>query len=122
MRNTILTMSVALVLPFYVSAQKQSPPHSGTPKDIRLPLKRTFTLDNGMRVTLVPFGTVPKAALTLAIRAGSINETPDEVRLSSGVGEMLKEGTSTRTGEQIARDAASMGGALSVSVGSDLTT
>jgi zinc protease len=35
---------------------------------------------------------------------------------------MLKEGTATRTGEQIARDAASMGGALSVNVAADLTS
>jgi zinc protease len=122
MRRSFLLLAAVIALPTFASAQKQAPPASGTPKDIKLPPKRTFTLDNGMRVTLVPFGTVPKAALSLAIRSGSINETADQVRLSSVVGEMLKEGTATRTGEQIARDAASMGGALSVNVAADLTS
>ena len=122
MRKTIILLAAGLALPTLAFAQRQTPPASGTPKDIKLPPKRTFTLENGMRVTLVPFGTVPKAALSLAIRAGSVNETPDQVRLSSVVGELLKEGTRTRTGERIARDAASMGGALSVNVSADFTS
>ncbi len=75
-----------------------------------------------MRVSLVPYGTIPKAALQLNVRVGSINETADEVWLARVVGELIKEGTATRTGEQIARDAASMGGGLSVNVGDDQTT
>lgn len=102
--------------------QKERPPAPGTPKDIRLPAKRTFTLDNGMRVSLVPFGTVPKAALQLNVNTGAINETAEETWLSQVVGELLEEGTKTRSGEQIARDAASMGGSLGVGVGADQTT
>lgn len=113
---------VALVATEVTAQQKAQPPAAGTPKDIRLPAKRTFTLENGMRVSLVPFGTVPKAALQLSIRAGAINENADQVWLSQVVGELLEEGTKTRSGEQIARDAASMGGSLGVNVGDDQTT
>ena len=102
--------------------EKERPPAPGTPKDIKLPAKRTFTLDNGMRVSLVPFGTVPKAALQLSVRAGAINESADQVWISQVVGELLEEGTASRSGEQIASDAASMGGSLGVNVGDDQTT
>ena len=102
--------------------QKERPPAPGTPKDIRLPAKRTFTLDNGMRVSLVPFGRVPKVALQLNVNAGAINETAEQTWLSQVVGELLKEGTKTRNGEQLAQDAASMGGSLGVAVGADQTT
>ena len=118
----MVLLGALIVAPANAYAQKEAPPKPGTPKDIKLPAKRTFTLENGMRVSLVPFGTVPKAALQLNINTGAINETADQVWLSQVVGEMLREGTPTRTGEQIARDAASMGGSLGVGVGADQTT
>jgi predicted Zn-dependent peptidase len=119
LRNGAVLLSIAGSLP---AQQKEQPPAPGTPKDIRLPAKRTFTLDNGMRVSLVPFGTVPKAALQLNINTGAVNETAEQTWLSQVVGELLEEGTTTRSGEQLARDAASMGGSLGVSVGADQTT
>ena len=105
-----------------VAQQKEAPPKPGTPKDIRLPAKRTFTLENGMRVSLVPFGNVPKAALQLNVLAGAINESANQVWMAQVVGELLEEGTKTRSGAQLASDAASMGGSLNVSAGADYTT
>jgi predicted Zn-dependent peptidase len=112
----------ALAMPSVSLAQKEAPPPVGTPKDVRLPQKRSFSLDNGMRVTLVPFGTIPMAAVQLNVRAGSINESASEVRLANVVGDMLKEGTASRTAEQIANGAAGMGGALAVAIGADEST
>ena len=105
-----------------VAQQKEAPPKPGTPKDIRLPAKRTFTLENGMRVSLVPFGNVPKAALQLNVLAGAINESANQVWMAQVVGELLEEGTKTRSGAQLASDAASMGGSLNVGAGADYTT
>jgi predicted Zn-dependent peptidase len=105
-----------------VAQQKEAPPKPGTPKDIKLPAKRTFTLENGMRVSLVPFGNVPKAALQLNVLAGAINESASQVWMAQVVGELLEEGTKTRTGAQLASDAASMGGSLNVGAGPDYTT
>ncbi|MGH7623119.1 MAG: M16 family metallopeptidase, partial [Gemmatimonadaceae bacterium] len=42
------------------AAKKELPPPVGTPKPFVLPPKHELTLANGMKVTLVPFGTVPK--------------------------------------------------------------
>lgn len=103
-------------------AQKQTPPPAGTPKDFKLPAKREFTLPNGMAVTLVPFGTVPKAAVTLAIRTGRINEKSDQVWLSKLTGDLLQEGTRTLDAARFAEEMAGMGGSLSVTVGYDLTS
>ena len=102
--------------------QKEAPPAGGTPKPFTLPKKETFTLKNGMKVTLVPYGSVPKVTVTAAVRAGSLNEGPEQVWLSNITGTMLKEGTTTRSSEQLAQEAARMGGQLNVNVGADLTT
>ncbi|MFC1696667.1 insulinase family protein, partial [Pseudomonadota bacterium] len=59
----VSTLAVTLVLGQNVyaqEAQKQTPPEGGTPKDFTLPAKQQFELDNGLKVTLVPFGSIPK--------------------------------------------------------------
>lgn len=101
---------------------KEKPPAGGTPKAFTLPQKQTFTLKNGMKVTLVPYGSVPKVAVRAVVRAGSLNEKAEQVWLANLTGTMLKEGTSTRSAEQIAQEAAQMGGQLSVGVGADQTS
>ena len=102
--------------------QKERPPAGGTPKPFTLPQKQTFTLKNGMQVTLVPYGTVPKVTVAAAIRAGSLNEGAGQVWLANITGTMLKEGTASRTAEQLAEEAARMGGSIGVGVGADQTT
>ena len=102
--------------------QKQKPPEGGAPKAFTLPKKETFTLKNGMRVTLVPYGTVPKVTVSAAVRAGNLNEGAEQIWLANITGTMLKEGTTTRSAEQLAQAAARMGGDINVGVGADLTT
>lgn len=102
--------------------QKQKPPEGSAPKPFPLPQKQTFTLKNGMRVTLVPYGSVPKVTVRAVIRAGNLNETAEQTWLADLMGNMLKEGTTTRSAEQIAQAAARMGGRVSVGVGVDQTS
>jgi zinc protease len=103
-------------------AQKERPPEGGTPKAFTLPKKETFTLKNGLRVTLVPYGIIPKVTVSAAVRAGNLNEGAEQIWLANITGSMLKEGTTTRSAEQIAQEAARMGGGINVGVGADLTT
>ena len=114
-----LVASAAALAPDTLLAQKQSPPPVGTPKDFRLTPRTSFTLPNGMQVSMVPFGTVPKVYVRLGIRAGNVNEGANETWLADLTGDMIQEGTATRSAEQLARDVASMGGALTVNVGPD---
>jgi predicted Zn-dependent peptidase len=102
--------------------QKQKPPEGGAPKPFTLPQKQTFTLKNGMRVTLVPYGTIPKVTVSAVVRAGNLNEGAEQIWLANITGTMLKEGTATRSAEQLAQEAARMGGQLVVGVGADQTT
>lgn len=102
-----------------VFAQKEPPPEGGTPKDFKLPERTTFTLENGLRATLIPYGTIPKVTIYVIVRGGKINETAAQVWLSDLTGDMMKEGTKTRTSRQLAKDAATIGGSVNVSVGED---
>jgi zinc protease len=103
-------------------AQKQTPPPAGTPKDFKLPARHEFTLPNGMKVTLVPFGTVPKVNVSLVVRAGRINQGPNQVWLADLTADLMNEGTTTHTASQVAELAASMGGEVSARAASDQTT
>lgn len=99
------------------SAARQAPPVPGTPKPFRLPAHRTFTLRNGMQVTLVHYGTVPKAVVTVSLDAGIVDEPPFGPGLAGLTMDLLLEGTIARTAQTISRAAADMGGSIGTSVG-----
>src|SRR5512144_2111184 len=105
-----------------VSAQKEAPPQPGTPKDFRVPPRRTFTLPNGMKVTLARYGVVPKVAVNLVLATGGIDEAPNEVELAGLTASMLVEGTTAHTAADISRLAADMGGSLTAGAGDDQVT
>jgi predicted Zn-dependent peptidase len=108
--------------PRAAAQEKQTPPAGSAPKPFTLPRKETFTLKNGAQVTLVPYGSIPKVTVSAVVQAGNINESAEQVWLADLTGELLKEGTTTRSGEAIAQEAARMGGSLSVSVTPDQTS
>jgi zinc protease len=120
-RTALATAGLILALSPALRADKQSPPPPARPKGFAVPKGKTFQLDNGMAVTLVPYGTVPKVSVRLAVLAGNVNEGSQQVWLADLTGDMLSEGTATRTASQIAEDAAKMGGALEVTVGENRT-
>ena len=119
----VLTMALAgLLFAAPASAEKQQPPAGGPPKDFKLPAKKTFQLENGLGATLIPYGTLPKASVTILIRAGNFNEAPNETWLADVTNSLIEEGTTTRNAEALASEFASMGGGLSVSAGLDQTS
>ena len=105
-----------------VAKAKEAPPAPGTPKDVRIPARKSFDLPNGLKVTMVPYGRVPKAAVQLSIRTGRIDEGPQDVSLGAVTTDMLLEGTATRTAQDISRQSAEMGGSLNASGGTEATT
>jgi pyruvate/2-oxoglutarate dehydrogenase complex dihydrolipoamide acyltransferase (E2) component len=48
-----------------------TPPQPGTPRDFKVPEPKRFTLDNGLEVALVQWGTMPKVRVTLSARTGN---------------------------------------------------
>lgn len=102
-------------------AQKQSPPEGGQPKDFTLPHKSVMNLENGLQVTFVQYGLVPKVTVQMVVRTGNINEAENEIWLADLTGDMMKEGTTTRSAEEIARLTAAMGGSIAINVSPDQT-
>jgi zinc protease len=121
MRATISLLLSLCLLAFLppASAEKQAPPEGGKAKDFHLPVFRTFTLANGLGVTLVPYGIVPKATIAIVVRTGALNEAPDQVWLSDLTIDYLKEGTASRSAQKIAEEAADMGGEIAATAGND---
>jgi predicted Zn-dependent peptidase len=113
---------LAIVTAFALAQQfPAEPPKPGTPKDFRVPEPRRFTLDNGVQVALVQWGEMPKVGVSLSVRTGNAFEGRDEVWLSDLTGSMIREGTATRNATQISKEAARMGGSLTIGVGGDST-
>ena len=102
-------------------AEKQSPPKPGTPKSFQVPTPQRFTLDNGLAVTFVDYGTIPKVRVQLTVDVGNANETATQVWLADITGDLLIEGSKTRSALEISEAAARMGGSLEVGVGAETT-
>jgi len=120
--GTLLALALAALTVPAGAQQKQAPPKAGAPKDFVIPTPRRFTLANGMPVTMVPFGQVPKVTIRLVVGAANAHEKADEVWLADLTGSMMREGTATLTADAVARDFAAMGGQLGISVGPDTTS
>ena len=105
-----------------LAQQKEVAPKLAAPKDFKLPAKTQFTLPNGLKVTLIPFGTVPKVDAQLVVRVGNVDETADQVWLSDIMGDLMREGTQKRTATEVNTAMASMGGSFNTSVSSDELT
>jgi len=111
---------IAVLAATVVSAQ-QTPPPPGPPRPFQLPTPTTITLDNGLQATFIDFGVVPKVTIAINVRTGALNEG-DKTWLSDLAGDLLEEGTQSKSSAQIASAAALMGGELGIGVGDDETS
>jgi predicted Zn-dependent peptidase len=98
---------------------KEKPPAGGAPKPFAVPARQTFTLKNGMKVSLVEYGSMPVAALSARVAFGNANEGAAETWLSDLAWALVKEGAGGRNGIQLAEEAARLGGQLSAGAGVD---
>jgi len=100
-------------------AQKQTPPPGAPPKPFTVPAHQTFALANGMKVTLIPYGNVPKATLYLSVDTGNIDDPKDLPGVADLVSDLLKEGTTTLSSSALAEATARMGSSLATGAGPD---
>jgi zinc protease len=122
MRNKLAIPMLLLSVAAGASAQKQAPPAGGPARAFTVPAHETYTLANGLKVTLVPYGNIPKVTVSVEVGAGSIDEGPSHVAVAGMAADLMKEGTEKLTAEQVADQAGSMGGALSISSDYDQTS
>lgn len=117
-------LSFALIGLISTSVLSQTPsiPQGGTPRDFKLPEKKSVQLTNGLSATLVQYGTVPKVNINVIIKTGNIHEGPDEIWLADLTGNLMREGTKTMDFKTIAKKVAGMGGQVNIGVGPNQMT
>ena len=103
-------------------AQKQTPPAGGPPKPFTLPAHESYVLPNGLKVTLIPYGIVPKVTLDLSLRVGNINDPQDLAGLADITADLMKEGTTTLSSSALAEATSRMGSSLGANAGEDQTS
>ena len=118
MRRMIASLMAATLLSAPLGAQElpSTPPPIPAPKAFQVPASETYTLANGMKVTLVPYGVAPKVLVSLQTYAGQLNEG-ENTWLALLAVDMMKEGAAGMTGAQVAQKAADMGGGLATGSG-----
>ncbi|HET6930779.1 MAG TPA: pitrilysin family protein [Candidatus Acidoferrum sp.] len=122
MKKLCLLATAGLILQISPAvAQRQAPPEGGPPKGFTVPANETYSLPNGMKVTLVPYGIIPKAAISLAVDAGETNGGTSRTGVAGLTTDLMKEGTETLTSQQVAEAAARMGSTLEIHAGQDQT-
>lgn len=113
-------MSAAFIAPANAQ-EKQTPPEGGSPRAFTLPEIETYDFRNGLKVTLVSYGRVPKALVRATVRVGNLNDG-DTPWISDVTADMLGEGANGQSASEMALAAALMGGDLNVGVGLDRTS
>jgi zinc protease len=103
-------------------AQKQTPPAGTKARDFKLSEKKIKSFSNGLKTTVVHYGDLPKASVSLIIKTGNVHEGNDQIWLADLTGRMLREGTSGMNFAALSKKAAMMGGNLNISVGLTQTT
>lgn len=120
MRQAAVAILLAVVA-WQAAPAGEAPPPLGQPHDFTLPGSETVALDNGLRITFIDYGIVPKVTLLAVVRTGNIDDG-DSTWLADLTTEMLKEGAGRYSSADIARMSAEMGGELFVGAGSEQST
>lgn len=118
MRRRLL-IGLALLLSSPATAL-EAPPPIGPARDFALPAVESYTLGNGLKVTLIPYGSVPKLTAVLRIRAGRLDEGPRG--LTDLVAGLMNEGAGGRSPAELARAAGDIGGSVGVGNNADSFT
>jgi len=103
------------------AAAQESAPQPAQPREFTVATPSSITLANGLEATFIDFGKVPKVTIAISVRVGALNDG-DRTWLSDVTAELMKEGTQSRTAEEITDAAADMGGEVAIGVGADQTT
>lgn len=122
MKTNAFTSIVALLIAAGLSAQTSTAPAPAAAKPFKVPPRHQFKLANGLTANLVPYGNIPKAQVSVIVRGGNLNEGPNQIWLADLTGDLMREGTTKRTAEEIDAAFARMGGRLNIAVGQDTTT
>ncbi len=119
-RRAAAFLGLAVLASTPVAGREPVPP-LGEPRPLTIPNRADSVLDNGLRLTLIDTGLVPKATIMIDVRTGSVDEGSHN-GLADFAGDYLTEGAAGRSATDLAATAADMGGSLGVSMGTDRST
>ena len=125
MRRKLMTAGFVAFAAFLESIEaqpRQAPPPAGPPKAFQVPRRETYMLKNGLRVSLIPYGTLPLVMVRAVVGGGTGNEGATQTGLTEFVASMMREGTATKSGAELAAAAARIGGQLTIQPAYDETS
>jgi predicted Zn-dependent peptidase len=101
-----------------LSAQ-QAPPAPSASRPVAFPEIQRFTLENGLEVVVLDYGTQPLASVRLTVRGGEASVPAEKAGLGNLMATVLTKGTTTRSAEAITGAIEGVGGSLSAGAGND---
>lgn len=120
MKTTFYILLVVLLAVVPANGQKQTPPEGGEPKGFTLPEKEEINFDNGLKLVLVPYGSIPKATINITLKTGNINEKEDQVWVADLLADLMEEGSTSNY--SVKDKLAGMGGNLNIGAGTHTTS
>jgi zinc protease len=112
-------LSALIALPLFAQV---APPPPAAPREAKLPQPVEKTLDNGLRVIVVPKHDIPLVAARLLVKTGAAADPAGRDGLADLTATVLTKGTKTRTAEQIARGVEALGATLAADADWDATS
>jgi predicted Zn-dependent peptidase len=104
------------------AATAQDRPTVGPERPFQLAPRVERTLPNGLRVIVTRQTAVPKVSVTLTMLSGYSSDPADLTGLANMTGDVIQEGTKTRTSREIRKQVFGWGGSLSSQVSQDFSS
>jgi len=104
-----------------VNWPRESPPSPLPAREVTFPPYEVRTLANGLPVVVVMHHEQPAVNLRLILRAGAASDPRSKNGVAALMGQLLDQGTTSRTATEIAETVDSIGGIINVGVGTDLS-
>ncbi len=118
-RAVLFSLALVPVLPALLAAQMPPP---AAPRPFEFPKHAKKVLPNGLTVFVVEDTRQPLVSFSLQILAGGASEPSSKAGLSSLTASLLREGTATRSSQEISKAVDLTGGSLGASSSDDVTS
>ncbi|MFP5284101.1 MAG: insulinase family protein, partial [Thermoanaerobaculia bacterium] len=112
MKIVSTALALILVAASAPAQPKQTPPPPKPAKEIRFPAFEEKTLANGLRVVVIEQHETPSISLQLLVPGGKVHTPAGKAGLADATAALIREGTATRSSQQIAQTIDSVGGVL----------
>jgi zinc protease len=100
---------------------RESPPPPLLASDVAFPDYQIRRLVNGLQVVYVGAHEQPAVNVRLLVRAGTSSDPVGKAGVAALAGQLLDQGTTSRSAQEIAQTIDSIGGGLAVGAGADLS-